>query len=106
MNSYSHLFTSMTIFPHLTKSPVLACFGISDTPKLHSAIKAVKKKYPDITLACFDSECYKVAYGMHAADVLFSPFMQSYVIEKYNVIGALVGMDYQGDTYGLKEMRI
>ena len=94
------------LLPHLSGSPVLACFSLSDTPKLHSAIQAVSKKYPDITLACFDRECYKVLHDVIDVNVLFSPFMQSYVMEKYNVIGALVGVDYQGDTFGLKEMRV
>lgn len=96
----------MTLLPHLSGSPVLACFGLSDTPKLHSAIQAVSKKYPNITLACFDRVTYKILHDVIDVNVLFSPFMQSYVMEKYNVIGALVGIDYQGDTFGLKEMRV
>ena len=96
----------MTLLPHLSGAPVLGCFGISDTPKLRSAVKAVLKKYPDITLACFDRECYRVLHDVIDVNVLFSPFMQNYVMEKYNVIGALVGVDYQGDTFGLKEMRV
>lgn len=96
----------MTLLPHLSGSPVLACFGLSDTPKLHSAIQAVSKKYPNITLACFDRVTYKILYDFIGMEVYFGPFMQSYVMEKYNVIGALVGVDYQGDTFGLKEMRV
>lgn len=96
----------MTLLPHLSGGPVLACFGLSDTPKLHSAIQAVSKKYPNITLACFDRVTYKILHDVIGVQVLFGPFMQSYVMEKYNVIGALVSVDYQGDTYGLKEMRV
>ena len=96
----------MTLLPHLSGSPVLACFGISDTPKLRSAIKAVLKKYPDITLACFDRECYDRLYDMDIANLAHYPFMQKETIRDYNVIGALVGVDYQGNTYGLKEMRV
>lgn len=96
----------MTLIPHLSGSPVLACFGISDTPKLHSAIAAVVKKYPDITLVCFDRECYDLLYDMGIMNLSHYPFMQKQTIRDYNVIGALVGVDYQGDTYGLKEMRV
>ena len=96
----------MTLLPHLSGSPVLACFGLSDTPKLRSAIKAVLKKYPDITLACFDRECYDRLYDMDITNLAHYPFMQKETILDYNVIGALVGVDYQGDTYGLKEMRV
>ena len=96
----------MTLLPHLSGSPVLACFGLSDTPKLRSAIKAVLKKYPDITLACFDRECYDRLYDMDITNLAHYPFMQKETIRDYNVIGALVGVDYQGDTYGLKEMRV
>ena len=96
----------MTTFHYPINGPVLACFGLSDTPKLHSAIKAVGKKYPNITLACFDRVTYKILYDFIGMEVYFGPFMQSYVMEKYNVIGALVGVDYQGNTFGLKEMRV
>ena len=96
----------MTTFHYPISGPVLACFGLSDTPKLHSAIQAVSKKYPNITLACFDRVTYKILHDVIDVNVLFSPFMQSYVMEKYNVIGALVGVNYQGDTFGLKEMRV
>ena len=96
----------MTLLPHLSGSPVLACFGLSDTPKLRSAIKAVLKKYPDITLACFDRECYDRLYDMDITNLAHYPFMQKETIRDYNVIGALVGVDYQVDTYGLKEMRV
>ena len=95
----------MTSFHYPINGPVLACFGISDTPKLRSAIKAVLKKYPDITLACFEWVTYKILYDFTGVEVYFGPFMQSYVMEKYNVICALVGVDYQGNTFGLKEMR-
>lgn len=94
------------ILPHMKGGPVLACFGLSDAPRLDAAIRSVVKKYPNITLACFDSECYNIVRQNRLAHVLFSPFMAKDVIEKYNVIGALAGVGYDGNTCGLKEMRI
>ena len=96
----------MTTFHYPIDGPVLACFGLSGTPKLRSAIKAVVKKYPNITLACFDEVTYNILYDFIEVEVLSYPFGQAYVMEEYNVIGALVGVDYQGDTFGLKEMRV
>ena len=94
------------LLPHLSGSPVLACFGLSDTPKLRSAVKAVLKKYPNITLVCFDRECYDRLHDMDITNLAHYPFMQKETIRDYNVIGALVGVDYQGDTFGLKEMMV
>ena len=96
----------MTLLPHLSGGPVLACFGLSDTPKLRSAVKSVLKKYPNITLVCFERECYDRLYDMDITNLGLYPFMQKETIRDYNAIGALVGVDYQGNTYGLKEMRV
>ena len=81
------------------------CFGLSDTPKLRSAIAAVVRKYPDITLACFERDSYDVLHDVISANVVLVRSCKN-AMEKYNVIGALVGVDYQGNTYGLKEMRV
>ena len=94
------------LLPHLSGGPVLACFGLSDTPKLRSAIRSVVKKYPNITLVCFDRECYDVLYDCDCSNVGLYPFMQKEVMRDYNVIGALVGKDADASEYGLKEMMV
>lgn len=94
------------LLPHLSNGPVVACYDIQDTPRLRSAISALFKKYPNITLACFETECYVCLEGDSRINVLFSPGMSDYVQEKYNTIGILCGSDRLFPDEGLKVMRV
>lgn len=42
------------LLPHLSGGPVVLCYDLQDTHKLRAAITALFKKYPNVTLACFD----------------------------------------------------
>lgn len=96
----------MTLLPHLSNGPVVMCYDIQDTAKLNAAITALFKKYPNVTLACFDTECYVSLQDERQVNVLFSPFMDKYIREKYNVIGILCGSNRMFPDDGLKVMRV
>lgn len=89
----------------LIKGPVIACFNLSEARDLAFSVASIVKKYPDITLACFCKECYQALDDIDVA-VLLTPFMETHTIEKYNVIGAMVGGSADVSKYGLKEMRV
>ena len=88
------------------KGPMVACFNVANSPRLKTAIQNIVKKYPDVTLACFNAECYKAIREAEQSNVLFTPYGEKRTIANYNVIGAIVGGDIDVSQYGLKEIRI
>ena len=97
---------SSDILPHLSGGPVLACFGLSDTPKLRSALRSVVAKYPNITLVCFERGCYEILRELRPVNVGLYPYGQREVMKQFNVIGALVGDRGDASGFGLREMRV
>ena len=98
--------TPQELIPHMFGGPIVLCYDLAPTEKLRSSIAALFKKYPDITLACFETECYECLREEAKISVLFSPGMSEYLCEKYRVIGILCGSDRLFPDDRLKVMRV
>ena len=94
------------ILPHLLGGPVVLCYELEDTPRLRSAIAALFKKYPNITLACVDHSWQIALEDERRVNVLISPFMDRDIRKNNNVIGILCGSDRVFPDDGLKVMRV